>query len=220
MNVVPTWGGSMFEALMVPLFVPEEKWGPQSWGVNHPLYVRGQIEHGLDDAQYGYWGFSPSNNPAGGYREYGVDALGMDAGSPDGGGYTSDQQRTLVEPALRGTAATATPARRLRRSTATAWSPRTRPSSPTATPRRPRWPTWPSCARTSTPTAPAASTTPSTSARGQVSKRYLSLDQGMIMAALGNALAGDDMRRYVSKGAMQDKLQPMMRQEVFSAGVR
>ena len=26
------------------------------------------------------------------------------------------------------------------------------------------------------------------------------------MAALGNALAGDDMRRYVSKGAMQDKL--------------
>ena len=66
---------------MVPLFVPEEKWGPQSWGVNHPLYVRGQIEHGLDDAKYGYWGFSPSNNPAGGYREYGVDALGMDAGT-------------------------------------------------------------------------------------------------------------------------------------------
>ena len=32
---------------------------------------------------------------------------------------------------------------------------------------------------------------------GQVSKRYLSLDQGMVMAALGNALAGDDMRRYV-----------------------
>jgi hypothetical protein len=28
------------------------------------------------------------------------------------------------------------------------------------------------------------------------------------------------MRRYVSRGAMQDKLQPMMRQEVFSAGVR
>ncbi len=26
---------------------------------------------------------------------------------------------------------------------------------------------------------------------GQVSKRYLSLDQGMIMAALGNELAGD-----------------------------
>ena len=77
---------------MVPLFVPEEKWGPRSWGLNHPLYVRGQIEHGLDEAGYGYWGFSPSNNPAGGYREYGVDALGL-----DGPGYTSDQERTTVD---------------------------------------------------------------------------------------------------------------------------
>ncbi len=40
------------------------------------------------------------------------------------------------------------------------------------------------------------------------------------MAALGNALAHDDMRRYVSKGAMQHKLEPLMRQEVFSAGRR
>ena len=32
MHIVPTWGGTMFEALMVPLFVPEEKWGPRSWG--------------------------------------------------------------------------------------------------------------------------------------------------------------------------------------------
>jgi hypothetical protein len=30
--IVPTWGGSMFEALMVPLLVvPEEEWGPMSW---------------------------------------------------------------------------------------------------------------------------------------------------------------------------------------------
>jgi hypothetical protein len=49
-----------------------------------------------------------------------------------------------------------------------------------------------------------------------VSKRYLSLDQGMVMAALGNALAGDDMRRYVSRGAMQQSMEPLMRQEVFS----
>ncbi|HYH35682.1 MAG TPA: DUF3131 domain-containing protein, partial [Nocardioides sp.] len=30
MKIVPTWGGSMFEALMVPLFVPEERWGKRS----------------------------------------------------------------------------------------------------------------------------------------------------------------------------------------------
>jgi hypothetical protein len=76
MHIVPTWGGDMFEALMVPLFVPEERWGPRSWGVNHPLYVRAQIEHGLDEAGYGYWGFSPSDNPSGGYSAYGVDAIG------------------------------------------------------------------------------------------------------------------------------------------------
>ena len=61
--MVPTWGGSMFEALMVPLFVPEEKWGTKSWALNHPTYVQAQIEHGMDEAKYGYWGFSPSNNP-------------------------------------------------------------------------------------------------------------------------------------------------------------
>lgn len=76
-KLVPTWGGSMFEALMVPLFVPEPEWSPHSWGTSHHRYVRGQIDHGLKEAGYGYWGFSPANIPAGGYSEYGVDALGM-----------------------------------------------------------------------------------------------------------------------------------------------
>ncbi|MEU0288142.1 glucoamylase family protein [Streptomyces sp. NPDC006147] len=76
-KLVPTWGGSMFEALMVPLFVPEPDWSPHSWGTSHRRYVRGQIDHGLKEAGYGYWGFSPANIPAGGYSEYGVDALGM-----------------------------------------------------------------------------------------------------------------------------------------------
>jgi hypothetical protein len=81
MRIVPSWGGSMFEALMVPLFVPEARWAPRSWGVNHPLYVRAQIAYGLEDARYGYWGFSPASKPEGGYANYGVDALGAD---PDG----------------------------------------------------------------------------------------------------------------------------------------
>ncbi len=92
MHIVPSWGGSMFEALMPNLFVPEALWGANSWGVNHPLYVRAQIEHGMDEAQYGYWGFSPASEPPQGYREYGVDALGMSAD-----GYASDQTRTYVD---------------------------------------------------------------------------------------------------------------------------
>ena len=39
------------------------------------------------------------------------------------------------------------------------------------------------------------------------------------MAALGNALADDDMRRYVAPGAVEDKLRPLMEMEQFGAGV-
>jgi hypothetical protein len=91
MQFVPSWGGSMFEALMPDLLVPEETWGPTSWGVNHPVTVAVQEKHG-QDAGYGYWGFSPASNPDGGYREYGVDAAGMRAD-----GYFSDQENTDVD---------------------------------------------------------------------------------------------------------------------------
>ena len=89
---VPSWGGDMFEALMPDLFVPEATWGPRSWAVNHPLTVRAQIEHGLAEAGYGYWGFSPASDPFGGYTAWGVDAIGMD---PDG--YPSDEESTNVD---------------------------------------------------------------------------------------------------------------------------
>ena len=95
--VVPSWGGSMFEALMVDLFVPEAKWAPRSWGLNHPLTVRAQILHGLVDAGYGFWGFSPANMPEGGYAVYGVDAIGM---NPDGN--PSNNDRTLVDHGFEG----------------------------------------------------------------------------------------------------------------------
>ena len=211
MHVVPTWGGSMFEALMVPLFVPEEEWGPRSWGVNHPLYVQGQIEHGLDEAGYGYWGFSPSNNPAGGYREYGVDQLGL-----DGAGYTSDQERTTVDQPYEGC----------------------REGSPAPTEYGDGVVT-PHASFLALRYAPDAALANLTKIRsnfdaygpggfydavavrsGQVSEHYLALDQGMIMAALGNALAGDDVRRYVSRGPVEKSLKPLMQMEQFSAAPR
>jgi hypothetical protein len=41
----------------------------------------------------------------------------------------------------------------------------------------------------------------------------------MIIAALGNALTGDDLRGYVSRGAVERKLRPLMAMETFgSAG--
>jgi hypothetical protein len=83
-RLVPSWGGSMFEALMPMLVVPEARWGARSWAVTHPRYVQAQIDFGL--AQYGYWGFSPASDPDGGYREYGVPALAMEPSGYAAGG--------------------------------------------------------------------------------------------------------------------------------------
>ena len=121
MHIVPGWGGSMFEELMPNVFVPEEEWGPNSWGRNHPLHVRAQIEHGMVEADYGYWGFSPSSDPFADYREYGVDALGL---NPDG--YFSDVEKTNYDPGFGELPDGDQPEPRL---TGTASSPRTLPSS-------------------------------------------------------------------------------------------
>lgn len=190
-HVVPSWGGSMFEALMVPLVVPEETWGPRSWGRNHPLYVQAQIEHGLSDAGYGYWGFSPSADPAANYREYGVDALGMDTD-----GYTSDEERTSVDygfgdcrpakapPAGYGDGVVTPHASFL----ALRYAPRAAMDNLTKL-------------RTNFGIYGPGGFYDSVGVRsGTVAKRYLALDQGMIMAALGNALAGDALRQSFTEG--------------------
>ncbi|MFE0171422.1 glucoamylase family protein [Streptomyces sp. NPDC059002] len=103
-KLVPTWGGSMFEALMVPLFVPEPEWSPRAWGITHDRYVRSQIEHGLIEEKYGYWGFSPANIPEGGYREYGVDAIGMQVDGYHSLGVVTPHASFLALPHARGAA--------------------------------------------------------------------------------------------------------------------
>ncbi len=210
-NIVPSWGGSMFEALMVPLLVPEEQWGPRSWGVNHPLYVQAQIEHGTKEAGYGFWGFSPSNKPEGGYSEYGVDAIGL---NPDG--YASNNDRTLVDRGFGDC--------------------------------RPGKPDPPRSAYTNGVVTPHASFLALDYDReaalsnlaglrrrfgvygkggfydavnvqtGKVSRYHLSLDQGMIMAALVNELTNDRLQRYFSAGAVEAEVRPLLAQEEFTAG--
>ncbi|TIC84420.1 glucoamylase family protein [Nocardioides sp. GY 10127] len=211
MDIVPTWGGSMFEALMVPLFVPEETWGPRSWGVNHPLYVQAQIEHGLDEAGYGYWGFSPSDDPAGGYREYGVDQLGM-----DGPGYTSDEERTTVDQAYEGchdgTGVSGEYGDGVVTPHASFLALRYKPGAALANLRKIRT-HFDAYGEGGFYDAVATQS-------GRVAHEYLSLDQGMIMAALGNALDGDDVRGYAATRQMRDALEPLMRQEVFASAPR
>jgi hypothetical protein len=209
MRLVPSWGGSMFEALMVPLLVPEEEWGPRSWGVNHPLHVRAQQEHGLDEADYGYWGFSPSNNPDGGYREYGVDPIGLEPN-----GYASDQERTYVDYGFEGC----------------------RPGQPEPAAYG-RGVVTPHAAFLALEYDRGASLTNLANLRrdfavygsggfydavdvrtGNVSRFYLALDQGMIMAAILNDLRNDRMRLYFTQGPIERRVRPTIAPEEFTAG--
>lgn len=211
LRLVPSWGGSMFEALMVPLIVPEEEWGPRSWGINHPLYVRAQVEHGLEDAAYGYWGFSPSSNPAGGYREYGVDAIGLEPN-----GYASDQERTHVDygfgdcPGREGT------------------------SIPEAYGQGVVTPHAVFLALEFDPQAAFANLERLAAdfdvygdhgwydavnvATGEVAERYLALDQGMVMAAVANALTNDKLQRWFVRGEVRDAIRPLLAIEAFGSG--
>lgn len=208
-RLVPAWGGSMFEALMVPLVVPEEEWGRTSWGVNHPLFVRSQIHHGKEEAGYGYWGFSPSSNPAGGYREYGVDPIGLEPN-----GYASDQERTYVDYGFG----------------------ECRPAQPLPASYGQGVVT-PHAAFLALEFAPAQTFAnlrhllrdfdvygefgfydAVNVSTGEVATRYLALDQGMVMASLANALTGDQLQDWFTDGEVREAIQPLLGLERFGSG--
>jgi hypothetical protein len=215
-RVTPSWGGSMFEALMPALFLPEEEWGPGSWGSNHPLTVQGQIHHGLTEAGYGYWGFSPANIPEGGYSVYGVDAIGSDRF-----GYPSNNDRTLVEHGFAGC-----PDREPQ--------PDPPPSAYT------NGVVTPHAAFLGLRYAPAAALENLANLEddfpglytdlgfldsvnvdsGVVSDAYLSLDQGMIMAALANALEDDMLREAFATDEVERSLRPVVAVEEFNSHPR
>jgi hypothetical protein len=203
----------MFEALMPTLFVPEEQLGLQSWAINLPLTVQAQMHHGLEEAQYGYWGFSPANIPEGGYATYGVDGLGM---NPDG--YPSNNDKTFVDHGFPGC-----PDRQT--------IPDPPPSAYTngvVTPHAAflalRW-------------APEATLKNLANLERDfeiytawgfrdsvnintkvVSYYYLALDQGMIMVAIGNALAQDMLREAFATPEFRRALRPVIAIEAFNAG--
>jgi hypothetical protein len=209
-RLVPTWGGSMFEALMVPLVVPEEAWGPRSWGVNHPLYVAAQEHHGLDEAGYGYWGFSPSSDPAGGYREYGVDPIGL---NPDG--YTSDVERTTVDygfDACPGRETTSIPTeygQGVVTPHAAFLALRYDPAGAVANLER--------LAADFDAYGEHGFYDAVNVVSGDVARRYLALDQGMVMAALTNALTNDKLRRWFVRGEVQAAIEPLLALEAFES---
>jgi len=74
---VPSWGGSMFEALMPALVLDEERYAPKSLGRNDATHAEVQRRYATEFLGYPVWGLSPCVNPSGkGYGEYGVKVLG------------------------------------------------------------------------------------------------------------------------------------------------
>jgi hypothetical protein len=210
MHIVPGWGGSMFEELMPDVFVPESSWAPRSWGINHPLHVRAQREHGLDEAAYGYWGFSPSSNPAGGYREYGLDVLGL---NPEG--YFSDQEKTDVKLAYADCR--------------DALNPNPTFGDGVVTPHAAFLAMMHEPGNAFTNLAKIQDELKAYGAggfydavavkSGKIAARYLSLDQAMVMGAIGNVLADNVLRRAFSTADVKRALQPVIGVEEFGAGI-
>ncbi len=79
---IPSWGGSMFEALMPAIILDEKKLAPRALGINDERHVKIQIQYALDRLGYPVFGMSPSCIPEGGYSEYGVRELGMKGYKP------------------------------------------------------------------------------------------------------------------------------------------
>ena len=73
---VPSWGGSVFEALMPTLLIDEKDLAPKSLGRNGATHVKVTIDYTLNELKYPVWGMSPSSVPEGGYSEFGVKPLG------------------------------------------------------------------------------------------------------------------------------------------------
>jgi len=209
MHIVPGWGGSMFEELMPAVFVPEEVWAPRSWGVNHPLHVRAEREHGLEDADYGYWGFSPSSNPDGGYREYGVDALGL---NPDG--YFSDQEKTNLDLGFGNCRKATNPTPDYKTGVVT-------PHASFLAMMFERGEATANLLRIQNKLGAygAGGFFDAVAIDGTIARRYLSLDQAMVMGALGNVLGKGLLRKAFSTPDVEKALRPVIGMEEFSAGI-
>jgi hypothetical protein len=155
-----------------------------------PSLQRYFLHHGMDEADYGYWGFSAASNPYGGYGAYGAPPLGM---SPDG--YPSDLQGTKVDYGFGSCRPAGPPPASWGDGVVTPHASflalRCAPQEAMANLAQ---------LRQNFPVYGAGGFKDSVAVRsGKVSDRYLALDQGMILGAVGNAVAGDVLRADFSR---------------------
>jgi hypothetical protein len=179
-DVVPTFGGSMFEALMPTIFVPESTWAPDTWGVNEARTVALQREYALDEKLYGYWGFSPSACPGEGYSVFGVPPIAAESG-----GYPSERDGEVV----------VTPH-------ASAMALMVEPNAAADNLAR--------IERDLGAYGPGGFIDAVDARTGRHAGRHLSLDQSMVLGALANVLAEDCLRRWFCTPEVEAVLRPVV----------
>lgn len=84
---VPSWGGSLFEFLMPTMVIHEQKFAPNSLGLNNKIVTEIHRDYALKEKKYPVWGISPAATADGRrwvYGEYGIKKLGV-KGYPDRG---------------------------------------------------------------------------------------------------------------------------------------
>ncbi|GAB3887342.1 glucoamylase family protein [Terrabacter terrigena] len=179
-DVVPTFGGSMFEALMPTIFVPEAEWAPDTWGVNQARTVALQREYAMDEKAYGYWGFSPSACPGDGYSVFGVPPIAWEAD-----GYPSERDgEVVVTPHASAMALMVEPdeaADNLARIESDLGA-----------------------------YGPGGFIDSVDTLTGRHAGRHLSLDQSMVLGALANVLADDCLRRWFCTPEVEAVLRPVV----------
>jgi hypothetical protein len=159
-------------------------------------------------------GFSPANTPGGGYAAYGVDAIGM---NPDG--YPSNEDNTLVNHGFAGC-----PGRGPQSD-----PPRSACTNGVVTPHAPFLALRYAPQAAMIDVEKLARDFPGLHTKwgfrdsvnidsGVVSSSYPSLDQGMIMAAVGNALGDDFLRSAFAGPDLERTSRPVIGIEEFGAG--
>jgi len=182
---VPTFAGGMFEGLMANEVVPETTWGRHSFGLADQRIAQVQMVYASEQLQLPVWGMSPSSTPddTGGYGGFGVEGLkfpyygaGANASHPNQGlsqchGCATED---VVSPHASFIALDVAPQQAFANI---------------------------QTLHSMYPGVYGAdgffdAVNPTT---GSVGHRYLVLDQSMIMAALGNALADHAMQRHFAE---------------------
>lgn len=181
LKLIPSWDGTMFEALMVPLFVPEATWGEASWGANHLAYAKAQMEYGLNDAKLGYWGVSASSDPDNGYQAFGVAAIAAARK------VKSDTRVVTPHASFLALAFTPREAMDNLRDLAANFKVYGDYGFLDAVDVR----------------------------DGRVSQNVLTLDQGMVLAAIANALGDNVLQNAFSTGPVESMIRPLIAQERF-----